>query len=96
MDGSLDLIGIWFVKKNQGVNISITGVKNFADLGVAPLRDLQDLIHDVRQSGTWNDLILSEVNGADPANGSNGTFTTFPQLGALLCRFSTSNLSCPV
>src|SRR6266581_6822225 len=80
--GTLELIGIAMVKKNQRMQIAVSSVKNVSDDEAVTFGNFFDAQERRRELGARNDAIEHVIRWRDAANGAEGLFAAFPKQSA--------------
>src|SRR5437588_8316019 len=80
--GAAELSGIAVIEKNQGMQVSVSGVKDISDHQAAVLGDFFNAQKRRREFSAWDDPIQHVIRGRDAADGTEGLFAAFPKQGA--------------
>src|SRR5207302_8052692 len=80
--GAAELSGIAVIEKNQGMQVSVSGVKDISDHQAAVLGDYFNAQKRRREFSAWDDPIQHVIRARDAADGTEGLFAAFPKQGA--------------
>ena len=69
---ALDLLLITFIEQQDGMQVSVSGVKYVHDAHIVLFADFRDASKNVRQFCAWNHSVLGAVTGAQSADGAEG------------------------
>src|SRR6202050_731579 len=72
------------IKKNDGMQVAVAGVKNIADFESVFCAHLVDATEGVRQLGPRDYSVLHVVGRGEPPYGAESVLSTFPKQGALM------------
>src|ERR1700683_1368298 len=78
-DCPLELLVIPRVKKNDGVQVAIAGVKNIADLESVSAANFADMTQRLREFGARNHTVLHIIGRRKPSNRTKRILSPLPQ-----------------
>src|SRR5690242_2913602 len=73
-----DLFHIALVEEDDGMNVTVAGVKDVGDAELIVGADALDFAEDVRQLGARNHAVLCAVTRRQPPDGSEGLLAALP------------------
>src|SRR5437899_7224545 len=77
-----ELIAIAVIEKNQGMQVSVSGVKDISDDEAVALGNFFNAQKRRREFSARNDAIQHVIGWRDAADGAEGLFAAFPKQGA--------------
>ena len=88
---TLDLIFVTLIKKQDRVNVPVSGVKHIHDPDIVPTGSVLDKVQNLWELCAWNDTVLSAIAWAQPPDGAECLLSTLPEQLTFFIRVGPSN-----
>jgi len=79
LHGAFELPFVTGIIENDGMKISVAGVKNVGDVEAVAVADFADAAKRLRKLGARNDAVENVVAGSEAAKGAKRVFAAFPE-----------------